>query len=596
MANKTITFGYSNSSGSYIRGKIELTSTPTMETNDSDVTAKIYVHKGDHGSTLTIPTEGSWYYSLTVNGSTASGYVHASVLESWVLLYSGTWKDIAHGSDGTKSISVSGSVYGPSETSYAGKVSSGSGTFELDTIARASSITSAGNVTLGGACNVKWTPMSSSFRYKLKFVLGNWSYTTGAIHPNTTAAYTYTGYTIPLDAANQLPKAKTGTMTVYLYTYSNSAATTQVGSASSKTFTVTVPASTAPVPTMSLSAVNNLPSAFAGLFVQGLSKIKATLAATFKYGATANYYDFTVLGKTYGSSHNYTSDYIDSAGTVSVSGHAVDSRGYGGYVSGSVNVIPYSKPKILSVSVRRCNSDGTVSDSGTYIKISAKREYSKVISNGSQKNFCQIRCRYKTISGAWSNWIELLSASNISTDTVTSGAIGGNFTATSNYYAEVQAVDTVGETASSVFIIPTEKIYQHEAGSMNSMGLGKYAQNANTLDVAWDINTDGTLTASKIGDHVALSTSYVVNSAEELSNFMTSIYSAIPDGGRRTVRVNVKAGGLQLGGGHWFIDFMRHNSEYGCAVGYEYTEETGVYLASTSLYAGTWNPWSYKVM
>lgn len=507
MASKTITFGYSNSSGSYVRGKIELTSAPDTAANNSDVTAKIYVHKGDHSSALTIPTEGSWHYSLTVNGITKSGYTHASVLESWVLLYTGTWNDIAHGSDGTKSISVSGSVSGPSETSYAGKTSSGSGTFILDTIARASSITSAGNVTLGNACNVKWTPAASSFRYKLKFTLGNWSYTTGAIHPNTTAAYHYTGYAIPLDVANQLPKATTGTMTVTLYTYSNSGATTQVGSASSKTFTVTVSTSAAPVPTMSLSAVNNLPTAFAGLFVQGRSKIKASLSATFKYGATASYYDFTVLGKTYGSSHGYTSDYIASTGTISVSGHAVDSRGYGGYCSGFVYVIPYSSPKILNVSVRRCNSDGTLTDSGTYLKISAKREYSKVVSNGVQKNFCMIRYRYKS-SGSWSDWVELLSSSNTSTDIVTSGALGGSFSITSNYYVEVQAVDTVGETASSVFIIPTEQIYQHEAGSINSMGLGKYAQREKLLDVAWDINTDGAMSVAgnlKAGNIVMIS-------------------------------------------------------------------------------------------
>lgn len=594
MASKTITFGYSNSSGAYVRGKIELTSTSDIAANNSDVTAKIYVHKGDHSSPLTIPTEGSWHYSLTVNGSTKSGYTHASVLESWVLLYTGTWNDIAHGSDGTKSISVSGSVSGPSETSYAGKTSSGSGTFTLDTIARASSITSAGNVTLGNACSVKWTPAASSFRYKLKFALGSWSYTTGAIHPNTTAAYTYTGYAIPLDVANQLPKATTGTMTVTLYTYSNSGATTQVGSASSKTFTVTVPTSAAPVPTMSLSAVNNnLPSAFAGLFVQGRSKIKASLSATFKYGATASYYDFTVLGKTYGYSHSYTSDYIASTGTISVSGHAVDSRGYGGYCSGSVYVIPYSSPKILNVSVGRCNSAGTLTDSGTYLKISAKREYSKVVSNGSQKNFCQIRYRYKT-TGSWSSWVELLSASNTSTDTVTSGALGGSFAVTSNYYVEVQAVDTMGEVASSVFIIPTEKIYQHEAGSMNSMGLGKYAQKANTLDVAWDINTDGTLTASKIGDHVLMPTLYQVNSATELTNHMSSIYSAIPDGGRRAVRFYVTVGGLELGGGVWHIDIMRTTDQHGCAIGYSYSSNGGALIALASLYGGTWSKWTYK--
>jgi hypothetical protein len=57
-------------------------------------------------------------------------------------------------------------------------------------IPRASTISSAGNVTLGKACSVKWTPQAKSFRYKIKFALGEWSYTTGAIHPDTSSAYT----------------------------------------------------------------------------------------------------------------------------------------------------------------------------------------------------------------------------------------------------------------------------------------------------------------------------------------------------------------------------------------------------------------------
>ena len=238
MASKDITFSASQSWGSYVQGRIVLSSTAETASNTSDVTAKIYVRKADHDGALTVPTEGSWGYTLTVNGTKRSGTTHASVLESWVLLYSGSWNDIAHGSDGAKSISVSGSVSGPSETSYAGKTSSGSTTFTLDSIPRASTLTSAGNVTLGNACNVTWTPKAASFRYKLTFSMGNWSYTTGAIHPNTTGTYTYTGYAISLEAARQIPNAITGTMTVTLYTYSDSSASVQVGSTASRASSV----------------------------------------------------------------------------------------------------------------------------------------------------------------------------------------------------------------------------------------------------------------------------------------------------------------------------------------------------------------------
>ena len=240
MANKTIELNRSVSSGTYIIGKIVCDATADYELNNSDVTCRIYVRKDNDDTLLTIKTGGTWAYSMTINGKTFSGTVKKDVLLDWVLLATVSVSDIAHNDDGTKSITVSGSVTAPSTSVVAGQKTSGSGTVTLDTVPRASTIESAGAVTLGNSCNVKWTPASASFRYKLKFSIGSWSHTTDAIHPDRKYLYTYDGYSISLDAANQIP-GKTGTMTVTLYTYSDAAGTKQVGSTSSTTFTVTVP-------------------------------------------------------------------------------------------------------------------------------------------------------------------------------------------------------------------------------------------------------------------------------------------------------------------------------------------------------------------
>lgn len=260
MANKTINLNRSASSGTYIIGKIVCDATADYDLNNSDVTCRIYVRKDNDDTLLTIKTGGTWGYSMTINGKTFSGTVKKDVLLEWVLLATVSVSDIAHNDDGTKDITVSGSVTAPSTSVVAGHKSSGSGTFTLDTVPRASSIASAGAVTLGNACNVKWTPASASFRYKLKFSIGSWSHTTDAIHPNRKSQYTYDGYAIALDAANQIP-GKTGTMTVTLYTYSDAAGTKQVGSSDSETFTVTVPENDATRPvvkSMSLSPVSTL--------------------------------------------------------------------------------------------------------------------------------------------------------------------------------------------------------------------------------------------------------------------------------------------------------------------------------------------------
>ena len=494
MANKTIELNRSAASGTYIVGKIVCDATADNTLNNSDVTCRIYVRKDNDSTLLTIPTSGKWTYNMTVNGKTFSGTVSKDVLLDWVLLATVSVSDIAHDDDGTKSIAISGYVTPPSTSVVVGHKTSGSGTFTLDTVPRASTIASAGNVTLGNACNVKWTPASASFRYKLKFSMGNWSYTTGAIHPNRKTAYTYTGYAIPLDAANQIPNSKTGTMTVTLYTYSDAAATKQVGSADTETFTVTVPdnSSTKPVVSMTLTPVGSLPSAFAGLYIQGKTKVKAALSASGKYGTTIKSYSMKVDGISHGSGDGYTSDYLSDYGSKTVYGYATDSREITGSTSKSITVIAYSKPKIAVSVCGRCDANGNLTDSGTYLKIKATRSYSTVTSGGVQKNFCQIRYRYKVASAAsYSAWTTILTRDNLATNQVETGALlDGVLAVNTSYMVQVQAVDDIGEYAGTTISIPTDKVYMHRDGARNSLGIGKYVETDDMVDVAEEISVN----------------------------------------------------------------------------------------------------------
>ena len=490
MANKTIEFNRSATSGSYIIGKIVCDATADYSLNNSDVSCRIYVRKANDSTLLTIPTSGTWTYSMTINGKAFSGTVSKDVLLDWVLLATVTVSDIAHNDDGTKDISVSGSVIGPNSTNFSGHKTSGSGTFTLDTVPRASTIASASDVTLGNACNVKWTPASASFRYRLRFAFGNWSYTTEAIHPNRKTLYSYTGYMIPESVANQIPYDRSGVMMVVLYTYSDSGATIQIGSTDAKTFTVTVPDNsiTKPKVSVSLSPVNSLGTVFDGVYIQGLSKVKASLSSETQYSYIQNH-GITVEGKSYGLADDYTSEFLSGYGSINVVGYAVDVRGYAGYTEESINVIPYTKPKIQNVSVERCDEDGNLMDSGTYLKISAKRSYSHVLVDGVQKNFCCIRYRYKTKAAAsWSEWVNIMEADDLSTDEVTTDAILGTILVTATYMVQVQAVDTVGMESIVTITVPTDSVFMHR--TPNSMGLGKYVEASNMLDTAWSINTD----------------------------------------------------------------------------------------------------------
>lgn len=429
-------------------------------------------------------------FKVVIDGETV--YSTTKAESDRIKLYNGTVitsgaKTLTHKGDGSRSFKVyiEGGLY------YYDVNCTGEKTFDLNAIPRASEITSVANVTLGNACNVVWTPLSSSFRYKLEFSLGTWSDTTDIIHPNKTSSHTYTGYTIPLDVAYMIIEGYTGKMSVTLHTYSDSGATDLIGSSDPITFTVTVPSTTKPVVSMWLYPVHSLPSQFDGLYIQGLTKVRAEIIAETDFNAYVRYVDMTVEGKTYGADDGSTSDYLTNPGKVSVTGHAVDSRSYGGYVGGEITVIEYSKPKIQNVTVKRCDENGNLTDEGTYLKISATRSYHPVIADGVQKNFCSISYRYKAESASsYSEWETLLAGDDLSSDeVVTSPLLDGDILTTRTYRVEVRVTDDIGNVATSEIIVPTEQVYWHRDGAKNSLGLGKYNEKGNNaLDSAWDIH------------------------------------------------------------------------------------------------------------
>lgn len=399
---------------------------------------------------------------------------------------------VTHKADGTGTVSVR--TWMPTGIS-AGDVELGPKTITLEAIERASAITAAGNVTLGNACSVKWTPASANYRYKLKFSMGDWSYTTGVIHPNRTSAYTYTGYKIPLSAANQIPDSKTGTMKVTLYTYSDAGAIDQVGSTDSATFTVTLPNndSTLPAVDMTLSPVNSLGAAFNGVYIQGKSKVRAAIEATGKYGATITAYKMAIGNNVY--EDPFVSDYLPHAGNVVVLGAAQDSRGFANYTEKTITVLAYSKPQILAASgesgvvAARCDAKGVFSDSGTYLKIKAKRSYNLLKADGVQKNFCKIQYRYKVDGGEYSGWNTILASSSLTSDEVVTGALlGGALAVDATYLVQVQAIDDVGEYARTTITVPTDKVYWHRDGARRAFAFGEYVQEDNTFAIAEDID------------------------------------------------------------------------------------------------------------
>lgn len=498
-----------STSNQYIDAKIEYSYTQNTEDNTSTITATLYFRRNNTGYT----TSGTGTFYITIAGSVQSTNKYMNIGTGWADAGSIT-RTILHNDDGTKSVSISASGSMPSTTLAA---TSCSGMVKLNTIPRASTITSVANKSLGNSCIVAWTPLSKTFRYKLQFSLGGWLYTTDPIHPNTTAAYNYIYDPLPLEVANQLSSAKTGTMKVVLTTYSDSDAKTKVGSSSSKEFTVTVPnnASTKPAVTMSLAPVHfkSLGDAFNSVYIQGKSKVQATLSAEGKYSAKISSYSMEALGKT-DTSSPYQSDFLPDSGSVTIKGNATDSRGYIGSATKNITVLPYSKPKIIPASgesaiiCARCDKDANLSESGTYLKIKAKRSYSKVTSSGVQKNFCSIRYRYKAESAtSYSSWVTILASDSVSSDEVeTDALLDGALSTTQSYMVQIGVIDTIGEESVTTIIIPTDSIYMCRAGDIDSLGIGEYVEEPNTVSIAERLNVKikGSIVSNEIGQGVDL--------------------------------------------------------------------------------------------
>ena len=143
FASGTITFPESKISGNVtLQGKLEWSSTASgSQDNYSSVTADLYVRK-QHASQSTYGK--NWRGSITIGDYTDSFTSLPSVTyvtNDWVKIWTFT-KQIPHNQDGTKSITISGSVTGATGTSAANTTSSGNEYVTLDTIPRYANITS----------------------------------------------------------------------------------------------------------------------------------------------------------------------------------------------------------------------------------------------------------------------------------------------------------------------------------------------------------------------------------------------------------------------------------------------------------------------
>ena len=347
-------FNLTKSSGdSYIIGMIKWSSTANTSGNYSAVKATIYVRKDNDSMTLTIPTSGTWSYSLTINGSTKSGSISKDVLTDWVELASYTVAKINHDADGDKTITISGSVTGPSSTSMAGKVTSGSKNVDLDTIPRASSVT-ATNANIGSKTTITISRASSSFTHTLTY---SFEGLTGTIATKTTS--TSVSWTVPTAFYAKIPNDPSGKCTITCDTYSGS---NKIGT-DTATFTATAAESVC-APSVSVTAVDTNADVIAltgsnKRIVKGFSDVKVTTTVEAKNSSSVSSSNVSVTcGSAKKTGTSVTFDDVESA---TIKATATDSRGYPTTATASgLTLVNYIVPTIKETIYRESPTSDTV--------------------------------------------------------------------------------------------------------------------------------------------------------------------------------------------------------------------------------------------
>lgn len=246
-----------------------------------------------------------------------------------------------------------------------------------------------------------WTVYSTGFTYSLDIKNGSTTILTLTIPAQSSTGTA--SKTITLTSAQRttllsyMANMKSFTGTFALTTKSG---TTQIGSVSSKTATVqTTSANSAPTfSDFTYQDSNTTTTGVTGnnqLFVKAYSRLSiAASTATAKNGASITQYEATIDGTTVKSSSTSLSvGTLKTAGSLTLTVKAIDSRGYEKSVSKKITVIEYAKILIENCTMRRVNEVEAIT------QVSFEANIAKILVSGSNKNALRIlQYRYKKTS------------------------------------------------------------------------------------------------------------------------------------------------------------------------------------------------------
>lgn len=452
-------------------------------------------------------------YKVVINGATVHNAVHTPTVNSGATVWvaSGT-TTVSHNADGSKSISVSASFNNADRDTYLPTTGSCSGSLKLTTIPRATTPSiDKPSLDCGGVIKISGTSASSNFSHKVYVTWNGTKIQIGTIASGTTSPSF--SYTIPTDWEKNIPDSTSGIATFTLETISGS---TSVGS---KSVNATIKVRSSIVPTIGTVGISDTNSICAGIgqYVQNQSKLKFTIATSGNQGSTITSVSTKFNNQTYTGS-TFTTQAIQSSGSIGYTITVTDSRGRSVTKSGSVNVVAYYPPSLTNVSAKRANLGYTVDESsGTYALLHFKVGFTSL----SNKNVTSFYIQYRT-SGT-SSWTKINSWAN--NYTLNQDYKAGNlFTSTTSTYEIAFGVKDSFMSDYSWQIVTVTQTYTLINFGKDGKSLTFFGQDGNSANT---LTINGDLAINSVKENTSSDKLLVANGSTVMYRDLAKILSVI---------------------------------------------------------------------
>lgn len=448
--------------------RLYIDETTNVTANTSSVTVSLYGYTEREAANCSWNGSGENSITITIDGTTNTLSGQNIDTADWrasggKLLHSYT-KTVNHNSDGTKTISVSGSINykGGGSSLPAGTYSTGSVSQTLTPIARASKVGTVSGTTIN----------STSGNVTINLTKGNAAYydrivTTGAVSTTVNVGTGTSGTIAWTSLLDAMSSSASATLNITVRTYSDSGYTNLVGTS---TGSATITISTSAIkPSVSWGAISVNSNGLSSNLVAGRSTAKATWTVTNARGASVSSVSITASNATIASGASSTSttgtpvtDTLKASAssnyTITLTATVTDSRGATATATTAAKTVyAYKNPNVTLRAYRTATNSSTTEDpGGGYVYVS-----------------------YSASVGASVNGANSISSTTTSPSGVSSGTWRA-VAASSTYSISVTATDAAGGSTTVRAQVATASVplslYSNSAGTSVGVGIGGAAQ------------------------------------------------------------------------------------------------------------------------